>query len=193
MLPFAGSYILGGKNYKKNNYLGTTTWEKCANYLEKNLKANSEIICMRENQIYDLKSKKNFPPYKKLDLLHMKKYIKRISDYKYDYEKDKKVNLDKLEMDIYLASDKFSKSLDKFKLKLKTNIILKFGRKKIRIYNGSDKKRILICEMDNRLLRRILDKKSHWNNAEIGGHINFKRFPNIMEPDVHTSLSFFHL
>ena len=58
---------------------------------------------------------------------------------------------------------------------------------------GSDKKKKLICEMDTRLLRRILDKKSHWNNAEIGAHINFKRYPNIMEPDVHTSLSFFHL
>ena len=39
----------------------------------------------------------------------------------------------------------------------------------------------------------ILDKKSHWNNAEIGAHINFFREPNIMEPDLHTSLSFFHL
>ena len=47
--------------------------------------------------------------------------------------------------------------------------------------------------MDPKLIRRILDKKSHWNNAEIGAHINFFREPNIMEPDLHTSLSFFHL
>ena len=52
---------------------------------------------------------------------------------------------------------------------------------------------MLICEMNSRLLRRILDKKSHWNYAKIGAHISFKRYPNKMEPDVHTSLSFFHL
>ena len=43
---------------------------------------------------------------------------------------------------------------------------------------GKDKKRTLECKMDNRLLRRILDRKSHWNNAEIGTHISFRRNPN---------------
>ena len=47
--------------------------------------------------------------------------------------------------------------------------------------------------MDSRLLRRILDRKSHWNNTEIGGHIIFFRKPNRMEPDLNTCLSFFHL
>ena len=51
----------------------------------------------------------------------------------------------------------------------------------------------LFCSLDNRLLRRILDKKSHWNNAEIGTHISFKREPNKMDPDVHTMMSFFHI
>ncbi len=193
VLPFAGSYILGGKNYKKNDYLGTTTWEKCADYLKKNLKTKSEIICMRENQVYDLKTKINTPKYKKLDLLHMRKYIQKIKVIKYDYEKDKKVDLNKLNQDILIASNKFQENLKKFKINLKTNIYLKFGNKKKKIYNGSDGKRKLVCKMDTRLLRRILDKKSHWNNAEIGAHISFRRYPNNMEPDVHTSLSFFHL
>ena len=47
--------------------------------------------------------------------------------------------------------------------------------------------------MDFKLLRRILDRKSHWNNAEIGAHINFERSPNKMDVDAHTSLSFLHL
>ena len=64
---------------------------------------------------------------------------------------------------------------------------------KIKVIEGLDKNRELVCQMDNRLLRRILDKKSHWNNSEIGAHISFNRIPNNMEPDLHTSLSFFHL
>ena len=51
----------------------------------------------------------------------------------------------------------------------------------------------LLNELDLKLLRRILDRKAHWNNAEVGSHINFKRYPNKMDPDVHTCMSFFHL
>ena len=53
------------------------------------------------------------------------------------------------------------------------------------------KDRYLYCKMDNRLLRRILNKKSHWNNAEIGTHISFFRKPNDFEPDLHSCLNFF--
>ena len=47
--------------------------------------------------------------------------------------------------------------------------------------------------LDERLLNRILDRKSHWNNAEIGCHIEIDRKPNIYEIDSHTMMQFFHL
>ena len=82
---------------------------------------------------------------------------------------------------------------EKFNIKLKTNVFLEFNDKKIKILDGNEKNRNLLCSLDNRLLRRILDKKSHWNNAEIGTHIAFRRDPNKMDPDVHTIMSFFHI
>jgi hypothetical protein len=51
----------------------------------------------------------------------------------------------------------------------------------------------LTCSLDSRLMRRILDRVSHWNNAEIGCHIQFVRTPNSYEPDLHTALQFLHL
>ena len=51
----------------------------------------------------------------------------------------------------------------------------------------------LDCALDPRLLRRILDRSSHWNNAEIGCHIEFNRVPNNYQPDLHTALQFLHL
>ena len=51
----------------------------------------------------------------------------------------------------------------------------------------------LKCSMDPRLLRRILDRHSHWNNAQVGCHIEFIRTPNYYSPDIHTALAFFHL
>ena len=99
----------------------------------------------------------------------------------------------KLKSDISNASAKFQERIKKFNANLKTSIFLKIDGELKKILNGNEKDKSIICEMDTKLLRRILDKKSHWNNAEIGAHINFTRSPNKMEPDVHTCLSFFHL
>ena len=193
ILPFAGSYILGGKKSHKNKYLGTTTWEVCAEYLEKKIDKKHKVICLREGQIFDIVKQKSISNYKKLDLFHMKKYIKKISKKKYDYEKQKKPKLKDLKKDILNARIKYLERIKRFNIKIKTNVYLKLKNEKIQIIEGSDKKRKITCEMDLRLLRNILDRKSHWNNAEIGAHISFYRQPNKMEPDLHSSLSFFHL
>lgn len=51
----------------------------------------------------------------------------------------------------------------------------------------------LRCYLKPEMLRRILRREFHWNNAEIGCHIFFDRRPNDYMPDVHTLMSFFHL
>jgi hypothetical protein len=51
---------------------------------------------------------------------------------------------------------------------------------------------VLRVTMPEAVLRDILDRKAHWNNAEIGCLIQFERKGHYM-PDVHTLLSFFHL
>jgi UDP-MurNAc hydroxylase len=193
VLPFAGAYVIGGKNYKKNNYLGTTTWDMCADYLEKNLKFKTNIFCLNENQIFDIASLKREGNYHKISMAHMNDYIEKIKNEKYDYELDEDPCVKKLEEDIRIASIRLKERTDRFKIMLKSNVYLNFNGKKIKILSGIEKNYNLFCSLDNRLLRRILDKKSHWNNAEIGTHISFKREPNKMDPDVHTMMSFFHI
>ena len=51
----------------------------------------------------------------------------------------------------------------------------------------------LLCEMDLRLLTQILQRKAHWNSAEIGCHIDFIRQPDQYLPDIHTLMSFINL
>ena len=123
----------------------------------------------------------------------MKEYIEKIKNHKYDYELDKNPNIRKLKSDILIASDILKKKVNKFGINIKSNVSIKINSQEIQIYNGLDKNKKIVCEMDSRLMRRILDRKSHWNNAEIGAHISFFRNPNKMEPDLHTLLSFFHL
>ena len=192
VLPFAGSYILGGKNVEKNDYLGTTTWDVCAEYL-KNKQSISKIICMLENQLYDFKNKKLLSEYVQIDTNHMKKYLETIKSEKYDYENDKKIDHNKLLNDLDLAKENLISRIKKFNVSIKSNVFLNINNKDYKVLEGTDAKRIIKCEMDARLLRRILDRKSHWNNAEIGCHITFNRSPNEMEPDVHKALCFLHL
>jgi len=197
VMPFAGSYILGGKENYKNDYLGTTTAEKCADFLKSKYKNRSDvkIICLDEKNSYNLKEKKVGKAYKPINYNHKKNYEKKISKIKYQYEFDKHPNIKQLEKDLIVASKKLNERIKRFNVKFKSSVFieLKSINKKFCIIKGEKKNYILKCRMDNRLLRRILDRKSHWNNAEIGAHIDFFRKPDKMEPDIHRSLSFLHL
>ena len=193
VLPFAGAYIIGGKNYYKNEYLGTSTWDECADYLNNNLKFNSKVFCLRENQTYDVKNQKLLEKYEKLDINEMKNYILSLKDKRYEFENDDMPEIFKLKNEVKLASTKFIERVNKFNIELKSNIYLKIENENVQIVKGKTTDRNLYCDLDLRLLNRILHKKAHWNNAEIGTHINFKRIPNKMDPDVHTCMSFFHL
>ena len=75
------------------------------------------------------------------------------------------------------------------------NVSLEIFNEQVTIMNPSEDNSngALKCKMDPRLLRRILDRTSHWNNAEIGCHIDFNRSPNYYSPDIHTMLQFLHL
>jgi UDP-MurNAc hydroxylase len=193
VLPFAGSYVIGGKNYYKNEYLGTTTWDECADYLNENLKFNSKVFCLRENQTYDIKSQKQLEKYDRLDINEMKKYIQSLKDKKYEYENDQMPNISELKDNIYLTSTRFIDRVKRFNIELNSNVYIKIKNEYVQIVKGKDVGRHLYCDLDLRLLNRILHKKAHWNNAELGAHINFKRTPNKMDTDIHTCMSFFHL
>ena len=193
VLPFAGSYIIGGKNYMKNNYLGTTTWDDCAEYLRNNLKFNTNVICLRELNIFDIKNQSVNEKYEKINIDHMKEYVSKIKDRKYDYEFDAIPDIKLLKKDIKQAQIKFEERIKKFDVDIRSNIYINLNSELICIFLSKNKDNKLICSMDARLLKRILHKKSHWNNAEIGTHITFNRTPNKMDPDAHTCLSFFHL
>ena len=55
-------------------------------------------------------------------------------------------------------------------------------------------KQFILIETDSRLLYWILQgpKKAHWNNAEIGSHIQFKRIPDIYERGLMHCLNYFY-
>lgn len=194
LMPFAGSYVIGGRNYLKNEYLGTTTCDICAQYVKDN--SDIDVFCLNENGVFDLELGKQAEPYRPISIKNMKKYLKDVLSIRpYTYDHDEKPNMARLMSDLENASDKMKVRMDRIGLKPKTNVYFDVGGDNVCVYKPYDESEDikLLCSMDPRLLRRILDREAHWDNAQIGCHVEFERLPNTYEPDIHLSLSFLHL
>lgn len=193
ILPFAGAYVLGGKEWEKNEYLGTTTWDECAKLIRK--KSLHKVITIQENNIYDLKERKLEKKYKPVDISKMNQYIEStLSKIIYPYENDLNISDGELYETLNKSLEAFQIRLKNFNIKLRSNIIIKTDNKQFIINKGDEEFNTkLTFSLDQRLLMRILKKEAQWNSAEIGCHINILREPNNYEIDAHTMMQFLHI
>jgi UDP-MurNAc hydroxylase len=200
ILPFAGAYVLGGDLHHKNNYLGTTTWDECSRRLKMQDIEPSKVILLREGDTFKIDSGVTDKVYIPIDILEAKNYIRdELSQIKYPYQLQDFPDKSQLISDIGKSAIAMQERMKRFGITSEFKVILSVYKNYYQIYplyEHLDKlveHNILRCQLDERLLRNIIDRKSHWNNAEIGAHISFFRKPNKYEPDLHTGLQFFHL
>jgi UDP-MurNAc hydroxylase len=200
VLPFAGEYILGGSNVNKNKYLASTTWEECAKAMESRDIGDSKVILMRETDEFHLSSSFTNRAYVPINCSELNQYLHEISSDQYPYQKLEFPERSNLISDISQAAKLLIQRMKNYNLKTSFSVYLFFSNQYLRILpdfsdvdSPSNDERVLIAKIDERLLRLILDRKSHWNNADIGCHIDYFRHPNIYEPDLHLALQFFHL
>lgn len=103
---------------------------------------------------------------------------------------------------IHAARERLWKAQERFNyfpdilITINDTYMFNFNAKKIFILNGYTqdlRPPYLKCYLKEHHLEGLLNKVYHWNNLEIGCHIEFDRKPNVYLPDVHTLLSFFHM
>lgn len=202
MLPFAGAYVLGGDLRHKNKYLGTSTWDECADYVRAQDIGDTEVVLLREGDTLDIQAGVSDRPYQPLDPSDMEHYIENeLADLKYPHQLDGSPDTALLLQDVESASAAMAERMNRFGIEsdFSVQIVLEGGAYQIYPHFAAPDTpdgrapKVLTCELDARLLRRILDRKAHWNNAEIGAHISFRRSPNEYQPDLHMGLQFFHL
>jgi UDP-MurNAc hydroxylase len=201
VMPFAGAYVIGGKFAYRNKYLGTSTWDECGDFLKSNGIKPEHIVLLRESDTFDIENGRSDKPYQIVNTSEIEEYVERtLSKIAYPYESDAFPNEEQLYLDVESSSLELIRRMRKLELASTFAVIVKVFNRRLQIYpefkvfeNEERPKRVLECSLDERLLRRILDKNSHWNNAEIGTHISFYRSPNEYEYDLHTALQFFHL
>ena len=199
VLPFAGAYILGGQLSRLNEFLGTTTWDVCADKLNEIGLTATEVVRLREHNVLNIESGESSPEYEPLNPEHIKQYTEQISHDKYPYELDSMPNSEQIIADLETASDRMRQRMARAGITSDRTVTIDVDGSAIQIHptfstntdlNATPR---LACSLDPRLLRRILDRVSHWNNAEIGCHLEFNRVPNEYQPDLHTALQFLHL
>ena len=199
VLPFAGAYILGGHLSRLNDYLGTTTWDVCAQKLNEIGLSSTEVVRLREHDVLNIESGESSPEYVPLSPEHLKQYIQQVSGDKYPYESDNTPDSAQIIADLETASDRMRQRMARAGISSDRTVTIDVDGKPIQIHPTFSKETNftatprLACTLDPRLLRRILDRVSHWNNAEIGCHVEFNRVPNEYQPDLHTALQFLHL
>jgi len=131
---------------------------------------------------------------------HMKDYIKNtLAAIIYPYEKENEPDPKMLISNLQKVSDGILSRMQRFGITSDYKVITGVYGDQYQIYPSfkkyirKDMHKTLLCSLDPRLLNRIVNKTSNWNNAEVGAHINYVRIPNIFQPDLHTGLQFFHI
>ena len=185
----------------KNKYLGTTTWDECAQWLTARNIHPTKVVLLRESDTLNIEDGEADNKYQPINIEEMKRYIEEdLSQVKYPHQLEKLPNKDQMIADIEMASIAMKERMSRFGISSSFSVILNIFSERYQIYptfthlqkNDAIENK-LECKLDERLLRNILDRRSHWNNAEIGGHISLHRSPNKYEPDLHTGLQFFHI
>ncbi len=206
LMPFAGSFVLAGGQAKKNQCLGTCSWDRAAEYVANKLPKQKTLV-MSEGQVFDFESKSiTNGAYVQPDWAGQNEYVEQnLLDIPYPFESDPMSECTTfLRTNLPLARSQLWDIQTKNNWTLDYNIYLSFQQDTYEFSFSKPEGRLvgdsptytppyLRCEMDPRLLKRILQGDAHWNNAEIGCHIDFFREPNIYYPDVHVMLCFLKL
>lgn len=208
-IPFAGRYTLAGKNHVLNKDRGEPDLDYALDYLSKNVnELENKCIGLNSKQSLDLITNQVSKSYKKIDVDEKNQYVEEIlSQMKYDFELESKTD-EKFLLELIPESySHFNSIRKKIGYSTETKIILKINEERIVVISANGDGYYLstideIKKMENyieiqtdaRLLYWLLQgpRKAHWNNADIGSHIQFRRIPNIYERGLMYCWNFFY-
>ncbi|MAU58218.1 MAG: Zn-dependent hydrolase [Flavobacteriaceae bacterium] len=207
-MPFAGTYTLAGNLYNLDERKAVPDVAYAKEYLTNSniINNDSKCILLNTNSYFDLSVKKQSKKYTPIDLNEKKIYMKEVlSKIKLDYENEKEPKIKQIKELIEPAYSRMEYKRKEIEFSSDTIWYLMIDDNNLIevSMNGSGfnfvtkinhDKDYIVYKLDSRLLFNILQgpRYAHWNNAEIGSHIKFKRNPNKFERGIYHSINFFH-
>jgi UDP-MurNAc hydroxylase len=210
-MPFAGRYTLAGKLSAMNDYRGVPELEEAFDYLSHSEEIDqnkSKCVILNSNTYFDLDTCQSSNSYVPIDLGRKRLYIREIlSKVRFDYEFDSLPSVEELKALIPNSYRRFESRRKEIGfwsdtialIQLSSDLYVAFSFKGDGYKFKSNEEienieRYVKLSLDIRLLKRILmgPAYAHWNNAEIGSHINYDRKPDIFERGAYHCINFFH-
>jgi len=209
-MPFAGTYIMGGSQYKKNYNRPTVELQDAVTYFEKDLvlkTSKSNAVLLNNNEYFDINAVSQSNQYVQIDIDERNRYIENVaSKFLYDYEKLEYPSSNEL-------INLFNESMERLRNKQKelnlfpdVNMVFDLPENEYASINLSktefnklnsieNLENYIRFKLDPRLLKMALNgpKMANWNNIEISGLLDFSRKPDEYRMDIHILLNSLHI
>lgn len=200
-IPFAGTYILGGKLSVLNNQRGVPTLLEAITYIDRNISvASCKGIEMHQFDQFDISAERHVRVH---NIPEMSDTLDKILEREYSFPEN--VPCRDINHLVTQAYQRFSSVADQILLDSETLVELStdevhilFSRKREPQINmhltAPVGVALLKIELQHKLLLALLNgpRWAHWNNAEIGSHLKFRRQNVEFERDLGHALYFFH-
>ena len=205
-VPYAGTYTLCGSLSRLEKFKGVPELPDALDYYKKNYKYGKGSL-LNSKEYFDLNTKEVSKEYVHCDIDKRDDYIENIlSKELYDYQYDTSVTFGQILELLPKSYKRYDDKRKELKFKTDTNIYIYLPENKMVKVSADGSGYDIIDESEfndekyfsyklhYNLLYRILKgpKYAHWNNAEIGSHIEFSRKPDTYERKLTYSMNFFH-
>jgi len=199
-IPYAGRYILCGKNTILNQYRGEPELEDAFEWLCSNIPQEKHRgIIMNNDCWFDVDTGMTNKNYIPIDKSEKKKYVDDVlSNKKFSYERESMPLASEIWDLIPKSYENFEKIRQKIGWISDTTIILKTidandndliiaiscngkGINKIHRSEIEKYEHYMVMSLDIRLLKWLLSgpQKTHWSNADLGSHIIYSRVGSV--------------
>jgi UDP-MurNAc hydroxylase len=206
-IPFAGQYVLGGKLSELNNLRAVTETEELPAIFYELLtlhKLTNQIVLLNSGGWFDL-SNGIADAFTPPDPIERQRYIDEVLSiikFPFGNKFSQHVNLlDKLaqaqkkmfaKMDTIYGGARLSWKLYIDIAEEELYCVPFDGSEVTKIIPGNEIEPYIKITIDYEMLLMILDKKFHWNNADIGSHLRYYRKPDYFDSSFTQYLSYLH-
>lgn len=209
-MPFAGTYIIGGREYRKNKNLPIPEIQHAVLKIQQELKdldVHANPVLLNFNEFFDVAAGQQSSSYSPIETEERARYIEEVAQhFKYDFDDDERPGDDELIEMFGIAVEGIKRKQKELSFYEDINLLFDLpsgAYAKINLREGELSTITDHIALDNwhrfsldpKLLARALrgPRFANWNNIEIGGLLNFSRNPDVYRMDVHTLINALHM
>lgn len=201
-VPFAGTYILGSRLAPLTAFRGVADIHSAVEYLDAEVGTLSTGVLLEQFDVLDAHTLSKVSGARACESSY-EDYVRMIAEKPLSYDDDQWDD-EEIPALVAAASERFQARADTIGFSSLTRLIIASDKTAFALRVGKPTEFIdendlgngpfLKLTVNHNLLHRLLrgPRYAHWNNAEIGSHLRYQRWPDIYERGLYHCLCFLH-